>query len=88
MRVFLDGVLEFIGSESLTDDEFATLPDTLVASYNEYTYAALRSVLQARESLSYQLKKLKALYIARGVNVCDTPAQEPKSNILIGAALQ
>lgn len=87
MRGFLDEILEFIGSESLTDDEFALLPQGTVQGYNEYVYKYLRSVLQERESVSGQLKKLKALFVAKGVNVGDSPVKEPMSQIFVGARL-
>lgn len=88
MRTFLNSILSFIASESLTDEEFDSLPDTLVQSYNEYVYKSLRSILQGREGVSVQLQKLKAYFIAKGVSVQETPAREPKSQILVGAPLQ
>lgn len=88
MRTFLNSILSFIDSESLTDEEFASLPDTLVQGYNEYVYQALRSILQAREGVSSQLKKLQAYFTAKGVSVASTTVAAPMSQILVGAALQ
>lgn len=88
VRSFLDSILSFINSESLTDEEFALLPSGTVQSYNEYVYKYLRSVLQARESISLQLKKLKSFFVAKGVNVSETPVKDPISQIFVGASLQ
>ena len=88
MRVFLDDILAFINAESLTDDEFDSIPDTLVESYNEYVYQALRSTLQGRESVSLQLKKLKGLFIAKGVFITESSTPTPVSHILVGSVLE
>ena len=88
MRDFLNGILNFIGSESLTDDEFATV-ETEIPNYSKVTYLALKSIVDSRESVSGQGKRLKLYFIARGVDVSDAnnPVPPAKSNILIGVAL-
>lgn len=88
MREFLNNILNFIGSESLTDDEFNSI-ETDVPNYSKVTYLALKSVVDARESISGQGKRLKLYFIARGVDVSDAnnAVPAPKSNILIGVAL-
>lgn len=89
MRDFLDAILAFINAESLTDDEFDLLPEGTVQSYNEYVYKYLRSILQARESVSLQLAKLKAFFVAKGVSVVEaTATKTPMSQILVGSALE
>lgn len=88
MREFLNAILAFIGSESLTNDEFASLPSGLEQSYNLAVYEALRSLLTDRESISEQLSRLKAYFVARGLDLADTPARVPVSEIFIGAALE
>lgn len=88
MRVFLNEILAFIGSESLTDEEFDAIPDTLVQGYNEYVYQALRSILQEREGVSSQLAKLKGFFTAKGVSTSATPVKDPISQIFVGAPLQ
>ncbi len=88
MRDFLDGILAFINAESLTDDEFDLLPEGTVQTYNEYVYKYLRSILQARESVSAQLAKLKAFFVAKGVSVVEaTATKDPVSQIFLGARL-
>jgi hypothetical protein len=87
MREFLNNILNFIGSESLTDEEFDSI-ETEIPNYSKVTYLALKDVIDARESVSGQGKRLKLYFIARGVDVSDAGAVPPaKSNILIGVAL-
>lgn len=88
MRTFLDDILSFINSESLTDEEFDLLPEGTVQSYNEYVYRYLRSILQGREGVSSQLTKLKSFFQAKGVSVSETTVKDPVSQILVGAVLE
>jgi hypothetical protein len=88
MRDFLDEILAFIGSESLTDAEFEAtlLPDP--PAYTTLTYLALKDVLASREAVSGQAERLKLYFQARGVDLgADEPAKEAKSNIFIGSKL-
>jgi hypothetical protein len=87
MRDFLNAILTFIGSESLTDPEFDSI-ETETPNYSKVTYLALKSIVDARESVSGQGKRLKLYFIARGVDVSETGSVPPaRSNILIGVAL-
>lgn len=86
MRTFLNGILVFIGSESLTDEEFAALPEGLTQDYNLAAYEALKTVLTERESVSTQLDKLKQYFAAKGVDVTAT-ARAAASQILVGCTL-
>lgn len=87
MRSFLDAILAFINAESLTDEEFEGI-DLDEQAYNKETYLALRAVLEGRELVSDQVKRLKLYFIAKGVDVSSTPTiPTPKSNIFIGDAL-
>lgn len=87
MRSFLDAILAFINAESLTDEEFEGIELTEQV-YTKDTYLALREVLEARESVSDQVKRLKLYFVAKGVDVSSTPAvPTPKSNIYIGSGL-
>lgn len=87
MREFLDAILGVIGSETLTDDEFSTIEIT-ETTYTEATYDALKAVLQAREDVSGQVKRLKLYFLARGVEFVKTqPTKVPKSNIFLGSEL-
>lgn len=83
MRDFLNGILTFIGAESLTDLEFNSLSieDQV---YDEATYVALSGVLTSRESVSVLQNRLNGFFIAKGVSV--SPAVRT-SNIYIGSVL-
>lgn len=89
MRDFLDAILEFIGSESLTDEEFDVIDALgLTLEYSKDVYLALRSMLEAREVVSDQVKRLKLYFIARGTDVAATPTiPTAKSNIFLGCGL-
>lgn len=91
LRNFLDEILDFIGSESLTDEEFETVEavePTVEETYTKETYLALKSVLEARDSVSGQPKKLKLYFIAKGVDLSDAgAAKTPTSNIFVGSKL-
>jgi hypothetical protein len=84
LRDFLNGILAFIGAESLTDLEFDSLTIDS-AAYNSDTYEALSSVLESRESVSTIQDQLYFYFKAKGVEV--TEASTAKSNIFIGDAL-
>ena len=86
MRTFLNAILSFIGSESLTDEEFDALPEGLTQEYTKDVYDALKTVLQGREGVSGQLTKLKAYFEAKGVDLT-APARDAASQIFVGAAL-
>ncbi len=89
MRDFLDAILEFIDSESMTDEEFDVIDALeLTQAYSKEVYLALRTMLEARELVSDQVKRLKLYFIARGVDVSATPTiPTARSNIFIGASL-
>ena len=88
LREFLDDILDFIGSESLTDEEFETVDSELPEEYAKDTYLSLKTVLESREGISGQAKKLKLYFIAKGVDLSDAgAAKTPKSNIFIGSKL-
>lgn len=87
MRSFINGIFSFIGSESLTDEEFDSLSEDLTQEYSRELYDALRGVLISRESISTQGKKLKAYFGIKGLDVWNEPARQPASQILIGKAL-
>lgn len=90
MRDFLDAILEFIESESLTDEEFDGIELPEPPAYTTATYLALKDVINNREGVSGQAKRLKLYFIAKGVDLEDAgakPSIPPQSNILIGGAL-
>lgn len=86
MRDFLDAILMFIGSESLTDEEFDGI-DATDEEYTQETFDLLKAVLESRDSVSTQLDKLAYYFLAKGVAVTGS---EPtaKSHIFVGASIQ
>ena len=86
MRDFLDAILSFIGSESLTDIEYSDI-DLEDEEYTLETYEALKATLQERESVSTQFVKLQSYFTAKGVNLSEDISPTPTSNILIGGSL-
>lgn len=90
LRTFVDGIFSFIGSESLTDEEYSGLEAVEPPLTEEYTkplYDALKEVLQAREGVSGQGRKLKSYFQAKGVDLHGSLVPTPNSNILIGKPL-
>lgn len=86
VRDFLDGVLTFIGSESLTDEENDALPEGLTEDYTVEVYNALKETLQNREGVSGQLKRLQSLFISKGVDLSGA-ARDATSQIFVGSPL-
>ncbi len=86
MREFLNAIFSFIGSESLTDEEFDALDSELPETYSAEVYEALKGVLIARESVSLQYSRLKAFFVAKGL-IIQAVARPPTSQILFGAGL-
>lgn len=85
MRDFLDAILAFVGSESLTDEEFDGI-DLEEEEYTQETYDALKAVLESREGVSSQLTRLAHYFEAKGVDVDDSEAT-PASEIFFGDEL-
>lgn len=88
MRAFLDAILSFISSESLTDDEFDSMSEELEQEYSVEVYEALQAILEAREGVSGQTDKLRYYFLARGVDVSSDEAHTPTSNIYLGDSLE
>lgn len=84
----LNAILNFIGAESLTDDEYDALTITIDSDPQDI-YEALLAVLNARESVSAMTERLTNYFEAKGYDV-STPSPEPGdpgSSIMIGADL-
>jgi hypothetical protein len=87
MRDFLDSILSEIDSESLTDNEFDSIdPLPTVEAYDTTIYNVLKTVLQSREGVSGQLKRLQSFFIAKGVDLT-APAREASSQIFFGSPI-
>lgn len=86
MRDSIDAVLEHIGAESLTDDEFDSLEIEAFALDFD-TYQAIREVLEARENVSDSVNRLGLYFQSAGVELS---GEDPtaSSNILIGDTLE
>lgn len=87
MRDFINSILSFIGSTSLTDSEYISmdLTNQLANVYTTQLYTEIGKVLLAREAISSVTDRLQNLFLAKGVTV--TPVAKGASNILIGCAL-
>lgn len=87
MRDWLNAILVFIGSASLSDLEYAAIDISKleVQVYNQAAYDALSAVLVARETVSTMQKRLEGFFTAKGLNV--VTAQTGKSNIFLGDSL-
>jgi hypothetical protein len=84
MRDFLNAILAFIGSESLTDDEFDSV-DIDDDENNSEVYNALLLILDGRESVTDMASRLKYYYLAKGVSFASD--DQGKSNVFIGSKL-
>ena len=84
MREILNGILSFIGAESLTDEEYASIiiED---GTDNREIYLALRHVLAARELTSNMYQRLAYYFKAKGVSISEKP--ESRSNIFVGSSI-
>lgn len=88
MRDWLNSILAFIGSESLTDGEYSGVNTSLLtlSVYNQAAYDALASVLDTRDAVSTVQDRLVAYFKARGFDV--EALNTGRTNIFIGAVLE
>jgi hypothetical protein len=86
MREYLNGILEFIGAESLTDEEFSSI--TLDDQDNPYdVYEVLFDLLESREAVSDMIVRLQSYYTAQGIQVGEA-SHTPTSDIFVGSPLE
>lgn len=87
MRDWLNAILAFIGTSSLTDLEYAAIDISKLTlqTYNQAAYDALSGVLSVRENVSTMQTRLIGFFAAKGFTV--SPASTGKSNIFLGDAL-
>lgn len=85
MRAWLNAILTFIGSTSLTDDEYDSINflELEVNTYNQAAYDQLSKVLEARENVSTMQERLAGFFRAKGLTDL-TVADTAKSQILVG----
>lgn len=87
MRDFLNAILTFIGTSTLTDDEFDGFTG-LDFGDNVETYDELKMLLIERDEVTETIDRLELYFQAKGVDVEPVTVDETaKSNIFIGSAL-
>lgn len=87
MRDWLNAILGFIGTTSLTDEEYAgmNLLNVETQVYSQAAYDALSAVLAGRENVSTMQQRLVGVFKAKGTDV--NPASLAKTEILLGIPL-
>jgi hypothetical protein len=85
LRDFIDAILAFIGTTSLTNEEFAwfTVTDQ---EYTQTLYAEMILMLDSREAISSTRDRLTSYFEARGVTVTEPAAGVSK--IFLGDVLE
>ena len=88
MREWLNAILGFIGSTSLTDDEFDSINFLHLENqvYNQAAYDEISKVLAGRELMSTMQDRLAGFFRAKGLTEL-TVADTAKSQILVGMPL-
>jgi hypothetical protein len=84
MRAYLNTILLFIGSTTLTDIEWDEITIT-DQSDDLGVYAVLQDILNARESVSGLLDRLSYYFLAKGVDV--STEVEATTEIFVGGDL-
>jgi hypothetical protein len=84
MRDYLNGILSFIGAESLTDEEFDSVVVT-DQSDHQAVYEDLLAIIESRELVSDTVSRLTHYFQAMGVPV--TNPNTAVSEIFVGAVL-
>jgi hypothetical protein len=94
-RSELNEILAFIGSESLTDEEWESLDGIIDEdSTDQQVYEALLTILLDREGVSEATKRLEYYYLAKDVQLSPPAPYEPSemieddSNIFVGADME
>ena len=87
LRQWLNAILSFIGTTSLTDVEYDSMNFLNLenGTYNQAAYDQLSAVLASRELVSTMQSRLVGFFNAKGLGV--TPADVAKSEIFLGAEL-
>lgn len=86
MRDFVNFILNFIGTSSLTTEEFEAL-DIDAYGNNLETFEAIKMLLIERDEATETTDRLKYYFLGRDVDVGEPVVDVPKSNIFIGSAL-
>lgn len=87
MRDFINAILQFIGVETLTDQELAEhFAVDVDQDYSKNTYDAVKGLLEERDTVSDSVLKLQYYFMAAGTDIGDNVVIA-NSNILIGSCL-
>lgn len=83
--MFLDAIMNVIAEASLSDEEWDDVDDTGLdaGDYNIEAYNVLLAILDERESVSTSRDRLRAYFLARGLEV--PTSDNGKTNIFVGA---
>ena len=88
MRDFLNAILAFIGTSSLTDEEFESIEADIPSyGYDMETFTAIKMLLIERDETTESMERLQFYFMAKGLSFSVDPEQPAKSNIFIGSAL-
>lgn len=87
MRDWLNAILTFIGTTSLTDVEYSSIDQTGMVSmtYNQEAYDQLSAILVSRENVSTMQDRLIGFFKAKGFDVA--AANTASSEIYFGDVL-
>jgi len=87
MRVWLNAILAFIGTASLTDLEFNAIDTDVLTlnTYNTAVYSALSAVITSRGDAGNMQTRLVSFFKAKGLEVS---ADIAVSNIYLGSVLE
>jgi hypothetical protein len=87
MRDWLNAIFSFIGTSSLTDEEYSGIDQTglVVQTYNQQAYDQLAAILETREAVSTMRDRLVAFFKAKGLDV--SAIDTAKSEIYLGDVL-
>lgn len=87
MRDWLNAILIFIGTTTLTDEEYDAINflNVTLNTYDQGSYDQLSAVLLAREAVSTMQARLLGVFTAKGATI--TAAVTAKTNIYIGDVL-
>lgn len=87
MRDWLNAVLIFIGTTSMTDAEYAAINVVGMTSqvYNQAAYDQLSALLLSREAVSTMQSRLTGVFQAKGAEI--TAVVTAKTNIYLGDVL-
>ena len=85
MRAYLDSILTFIGSATLTTEEWESL-DLSETPTDLEVYQSLLVIINDRDLVSTDAERLTLYFQAKGLEL--TPPSQGKSNIFMGASLE